>query len=259
MSFRIKLPSRKTLANEEQLISGMERLWLAIQGNRVGLLIGLLVALLAAGMIVGVVWYDHQQGEQAYALDEEAGRFYVTRPGDDPDRASKNLRQAISRYRRVAKEFPRSAIAPHSLYRLGLALEQDKDIDGAIRAYEDFHARYGSNALLLGLVYQRLGYAYLTKGEQEKAEQAFTAILAVPGALNKDYALFEMAKMEETQSRAEGALAYYQDLKQNYPRSPLVGEAEVRIKALELKEEKPAGESEAEEGAEDVPTEEAAE
>ena len=88
---------------------------------------------------------------------------------------------------------------------------------------------------MLGLVYQRLGYAYLLHGDRDQAVTAFLAVLDVPGALNKDHALFELGKMEEAQSRPEGALAHYQELMKSYPNSPLASEATVRIKALEAK------------------------
>ena len=94
---------------------------------------------------------------------------------------------------------------------------------------------YSSNPPLLGLVQQRLAYAYLMKGDRDQAAKAFAGILEIPGALNKDHVLFELAKMEESQSRPEGALAHYQDLMKNYPNSPFTSEAAVRVKVLEVK------------------------
>jgi tetratricopeptide (TPR) repeat protein len=88
---------------------------------------------------------------------------------------------------------------------------------------------------LLSLVYQRLGYAYLLKGNAEQAGNAFSAVLDMPNALNKDQVLFELGKLEESQSRPEGALARYQELMKTYPNSPFTGEAAVRTKALEVK------------------------
>jgi len=94
---------------------------------------------------------------------------------------------------------------------------------------------HGSNTSLLGLVQQRMAYAYLVKGDRDQAVKAFTGILEIPGALNKDHVLFELAKLEESQSRPEGALAHYQDLMKNYPNSPFTSEAAVRVKVLEVK------------------------
>jgi tetratricopeptide (TPR) repeat protein len=253
MPYRIKVPGKKSPVDETQLMTTMERLWLAAEENRRGIFAGLVVLLLAVAVVAGVIWYDYQQSQQAVQLDEEATTFYTTRPGNQPEQAGKNLKQAITLYGRVVEEFPRSSVAPHSLYRFGIALEEDGRLEEAIRAYEKFVASYGQSQLLLGLVYQRLGYAYLTKGDHDKAENAFQSAVAVPGAMNKDYALFEMAKLQEEQSSPEGALAYYQELVEGYPYSPLVGEATVRMNALGVKEESESDPTQGQQGQDEEP------
>jgi tetratricopeptide (TPR) repeat protein len=128
-----------------------------------------------------------------------------------------------------------------ALYHLGNALVQANDLTGAIEAYKQYIATSGSNKVLLGLVYQRLGFVHLLNGDRDQAVKAFSAILEVPGSLNKDQAIFELGKLEESQSRPEGALARYQDLTKSYPNSPFASEAAVRIKALEVKKAPDAG------------------
>jgi tetratricopeptide (TPR) repeat protein len=114
-------------------------------------------------------------------------------------------------------------------------LAQANEFDAAIEAYKRFILMYGSNTSLSGLVQQRLGYAYLLKGDRDQAAKAYSAVLDIPGALNRDHALFELARLEESLSRPEGALAHYQDLMKSYPNSPLANEAAVRLKVLEVK------------------------
>ena len=82
---------------------------------------------------------------------------------------------------------------------------------------------------------QRLAYSYLLKGDREQAAKAFTAIVNSPGALLKDQALFELARLEESQSRPEGAIAHYQELIKTYPTSPFTSEATIRTKVLDVK------------------------
>lgn len=232
MSYRIKTPPRKSPVDEAQLMSTMEWLWLSAEEHRRGLLLGLVVVILAIGVVVGVVWYDMQRAQKAMSLHVEATKHFATRPPDKPEQAQKNLKQAILLYRQVAKEYPGTSAAAQSLFRLGLALEEDKNLPEAIEAYQKLVTTYGGNDPLLGLAYQRLAYAYLQQGERGKAEEALTAILAVPGANNKDHALFELGKLEEAQSRPEGALARFQELIDRHPYSPLANEASIRIKAL---------------------------
>jgi outer membrane protein assembly factor BamD (BamD/ComL family) len=49
-----------------------------------------------------------------------------------------------------------------------------------------------------------------------------------------------MARLEESQSRPEGALAYYQQLIKTYPNSPFTSEATIRTKVLDVKSKEPS-------------------
>jgi len=88
---------------------------------------------------------------------------------------------------------------------------------------------------MVGLVQQRLAYAYLLKGDRDQAVKALTGILETPGTLNRDQALYELARLEESQSRPEGALAHYQELIKTYPNSPFNSEATIRTKIMDVK------------------------
>ena len=244
MGYRIKVNSRGEPVNEAQLLSGIERFLFLVQENRKPILVGSVTLLLVAAAVVAMIIYDRRQAEQALDLTLQASRLYVDRPGDKPAKADDNLKQAITLYHQVIERYPRSPAAQLALYHLGNALVQINDLGGAIEAYKKYIAGYGANKMMLGLVYQRLAYAYLLNGDREQAIKAFSAVLDVPGALNKDQALFELGKLEEAQSRPEGALARYQDLTKIYPNSPFASEAAIRIKALEVKKSPEASSSE---------------
>ncbi len=235
MSYRIKLESKSGPADEAQLLSGMERFFFLLQEHRQKVLIASVALLVAVAAVLAVVWHDQRQAGQALELHQRAMTLYVDRPSDKAAKADENLKQAIALYRQVVEQYPRSPSAPLSLYHLGNSLVQANDLGGAIEAYKTYVITYGANKVILGMVYQRLAYTYLLNGDREQAVKAFLAALEVPGALNKDQVLFELGKMEETQSRPEGALARYQDLSKSYPNSPFASEAAVRIKALEVK------------------------
>lgn len=235
MSYRIKVPPRTLPVDEAHLVSGLERFLLRLQDYRVPLLVGFGVLILAAAVVAGVLWFDYQTAQKADDLLREATRHYFTRPVDEPQKADANLKKAISLYRQVADEYPRTQAAPLALYHLGNALVQSNDLDGAIETYKRFILLYGSNPTMLGLVQQRLGYVSLLKGDRDQAAKWFSGVLEVPGALNRDQVLFELARLEESLSRPEGALAHYQELIKSYPNSPLASEAGVRTKALEGK------------------------
>lgn len=236
MPYKIKVSPKGAPVTEAQLVSGVER-WLAlVREHRRAILTAAIVLLTAIAAIGAALWVEHRNAQQALEIQREATRFYLDRPTDQPAKADENLRKAITLYRQVVEQFPRSPSAHLSLYHLGNAMVQINDLAGAIAAYNTYVSTYGGNKLFLGMIYQRLGYAYLLNGERDKAVRAFEAALQVPGALNKDQVLFELGKLEEAQSRPEGALARYQELIKDYPNSPFAGEASVRIKALEVKQ-----------------------
>lgn len=235
MTYRIKVPPRSLPVDEAHLVSGLEHWLMSLKAYQRPLLVGAALVLLAGGIVGGVVWYDAQTASKAQDMEREATLHYLTRPADDPKKADANLKEAIALYRKVVEEYPRTPAAPLALFNLGNALLQANDTDGAIEAYKRFLLLYGSNVSLLGLVQQKLGYAYLLKGDRDQAAKAYATVLEIPGALNRDHALFELARLEESQSRPEGALAHYQELMKTYPNSPFANEAAVRVKALDVK------------------------
>ncbi|MEQ1847633.1 MAG: tetratricopeptide repeat protein, partial [Nitrospira sp.] len=145
------------------------------------------------------------------------------------------LKEAIALYQRVVNEYPRTPTAPLAQFSLGNAYLQSNDLASAIEAYNRFISTYGTHVSLLGLVYQKLGYTYQLKGDLEQAVKAYSTILEIPGAMNRDHALFEAARLEENRSKPDEALKHYQELMKTYPNSPLTSEAAMRVKVMEAK------------------------
>ena len=235
MTYKIKVPPRTLPMDQAHMVSGLEHWFFGLKEYGRPLLVGFALLLSAAGIVGGVLWYDAQTASKAQDLEREASLHYLTRPADDPKKSDLNLKEAITLYKRVVEEYPRTPSAPLALFNLGNAFLQGNEVDAAIEAYKRFILMYGSNASLLGLVHQKLGYAYLLKGDRDEAAKAYSTILQIPGALNRDQALFELARLEESQSRPEGAMGHYQELMKTYPNSPFSSEAGIRVKALEVK------------------------
>jgi outer membrane protein assembly factor BamD (BamD/ComL family) len=235
MSYRIKVPLKTLQVDEAHLLSGLEHQLHRLQEYRRPLLVGLAVLLLAAAAVGGVFWMDRQASEKAQELDQEASRLLVARSTGDPKNAENLLNQAMAKYRDIVDRYPRTAAAPLALFHLANVQVMANDLPAAIDSYQRFMLQYGGNPVLGTLVQQRLAYTYLSKGDREQAAKAFGAIVDTPGALLKDQALFELARLEESQSRPEGALAHYQTLIKTYPSSPFTSEATIRTKVLEVK------------------------
>jgi outer membrane protein assembly factor BamD (BamD/ComL family) len=235
MSYRIKVPAKTLQVDEAHFLSGLEHQLHRLQEYRRPLLVGLAVLLLAAAAVGGVFWMDRQASQKAQALEREATNLFAARSTGDPKNADSLLKQAIAKYREVVEQYPRTASGPLAMFHLGNAQVQANDLAAAIETYQRFLLLYGGNPALAGLIQQRLAYSYLLKGDREQAAKAFAAIVESPGALLKDQALFELARLEESQSRPDGALAHYQELIKTYPNSPFTSEATIRTKVLDVK------------------------
>lgn len=221
--------------DEAHLVSGLEHWVLGLAKYRWSIVVGVLLLILMGGGIWGVFWYDAQNAGKAQDLEREATRHLFARAANDPQKAAANLKEAIALYQRVVDEYPRTPTAPLAQFSLGNAYLQANDLSAAIDAYNRFISAYGSHVSLLGLVYQKLGYAYLLKGELDQAAKAYSTVLEIPGVMNRDYALFEIARLEENRSRPDEALKHYQDLMKSSPNSPLASEAAMRVKVIEAK------------------------
>ncbi|MBS0156938.1 MAG: tetratricopeptide repeat protein [Nitrospira sp.] len=235
MTYRIKVPPRTLPVGEEQLVSGLEHWLIGLRSYRWSLVVGFVLLFLMGMGLWGIFWYEEQNASKAQELEREATLRLFTRPSNDPQKTAANLAEAIALYKRVLDEYPRTPTAPLVQFSLGNAYLQSNDVDSAIDMYKRFTSTYGSNTSLLGLVYQKLGYAYLVKGDLDQAAKAYSSILDMPGAMNRDYALFEVARLEENRSKPDEALKHYQELMKTSPNSPLTSEAAVRVKVIEAK------------------------
>ncbi|HSL04476.1 MAG TPA: tetratricopeptide repeat protein [Nitrospiraceae bacterium] len=235
MSYRIKVPAKTLPVDEAHMLSSLDHALHRAGDYRRRLLVGLGVLVLAAAVVGGVFYVDRQAVQKAQELEQEAMRLLTAPAANDPQKADQALKEAIAKYRQIVDQYPRTSTAPLALYHLGNTLVQANELSAAIEAYQRFLALYGSNPSMAGLVQQRLAYVYLHKGDRDQAVKAFTGILDTPGTLNRDQALFELARLEESQSRPEGALARYQELIKTYPNSPFTSEATIRTKIMDVK------------------------
>jgi tetratricopeptide (TPR) repeat protein len=235
MTYRIKVPPRSLPVDEAHMVSSLEHQLIGLKEYRWPLLVGCALLVLVGAGVWGVLWYEGQAASKAHDIEREATLHYLTRPGNDPKKTEHNLAQAVTLYTRIADEYPRTPSAPIALFSLGNALMESNQVDAAIAAYTRFLSAYGSNAPLASLVQQKLAYAYLSKGDRDQAAKSYTAILDNPASANRDQAMFELARLEESRSQWDEALKRYQDLIKTYPNSPFASEAAIREKIFDAR------------------------
>ncbi len=244
MSYKIRDPNRPSSAEHPELLSRSERIWLFAEQHRNALIIGVLLVCLVGVALGAIFWLQHQHEKEALALEHRAAQLYLDRDLDNPDQAKANLDEAMTLFQQILDEFPRSSSAELAWYFLGNARAEQENYTGAIEAYEAYVDSFQNNPTFLGLVFQRLGSAYIFNGQRQKGLDSYTQALNLSEALNKDQVLFELAKIEEAEDHTEQALTYYKQLQDQYPASPYVNEAIMRIRVLEppqeLSEDPPA-------------------
>ena len=233
--FKIKRNQKGAATDPAQLVGSVEQAASVARENLPWLIPGIVVAVVVGLAAGGFLWVRQQNEHAAADLIYEGTRSVTERPLEALPRRSEESQKAIESFRKVLAGYPRSSAAPQAAYLLGNALSDLKDWEGAVKAYQDFLARYGDHRPLVPLVYQRLAYAQLSQGKVDEAEKTLSAVLKIEGALNKDQALYELAKIDETLNRPEGALAHYQELMKEHPHSPLADEAAVRIKTVDTR------------------------
>ena len=235
--FKIK-KYRKESTDPAQLVDSVEQAARQAKENMHWLVAGVAVAILAGAAVGGFLWMRQQDDRVAADLFYEATQHASepSRTGAPPaPRRPEDIQKSIETFRKILTDFPNSSVAPQAAYLLGNALSERQDWNGAIKAYQDFLARYSANRLLVPLVYQRMAYARLAQGKLDEAEKTLTAIVQMASAPNKDHALYELGKINELLNRQEGALAYYQQIVKDHPSSPFATEATVRIKTLDAR------------------------
>ncbi len=233
MSYKLRDINQPSPTDPTELLSRTERIWLFVEQHRNAVLIGALLVVLVAVALGSIFWVQHQKEQEALALEQQATQLYLDRSLDDLDASKANLEKAITLYQQIIDEYPRSSSAGLALYFLGNARAEQKNFAGAIEAYKQYLTSFPNNPTLQGLVYQRLGAAYILNGQRQKGLEAYAQVLNIAEALNKDQVIFELAKLEEADNNTEQALTYYKQLQDQYPASPYVNEATMRIRVLE--------------------------
>lgn len=249
MAYKIKEAPRKSgILDETELLSWTDRVLVFVEQNRTAILLGVVLIVVAAVALGGLVWFERHNTGEALVLEGKAQSLYVDRPLDQPEKAQENLGKASELYRQILEQYPRTASARISLFLLGNTLMEQHDLKGATETYERFIKQYPDDEVFVGLAYQRLGYAHLLNGDRGSALEAFSDVLRLPHALNKDQVLFELAKLEEADGDTEKAVTHYNLLIENYRDSPYFNEASLRVKILAPEPEAEKAQSQDEEG-----------
>jgi predicted negative regulator of RcsB-dependent stress response len=143
-----------------------------------------------------------------------------------------DLPKALQGFQEVVNEYGGTLSGAMAQYFLGNTLVQLGRTDEALKVYELFLQRYSGEKLLAAMVYQRLGYLHLGRGNREEAVKAFLRAENIGGA---GPATAELAGIYERAGNTEEAQKKYTELSEKLPATTLALEAKMKLPPPDLK------------------------
>ena len=231
MVYKIKV-AKKAKPQEEVIAKPSTVLSFLKENLRVVLIVGVITVILLVG-VPAFRFYVGYIDRKAATLEFIAYSYYYGSPSLKEMSVEDRLKKALEKYQEIIDKYPRSKVAPLAKYYMGNCYLELKETDKALDTYWGFVDSYSKKgAKLLPLVYQRIGYANILKGDDNKAIEAFNKILSLPEANNKDQALYELGSIYERSGDKTKALEHYEKITKEYPDSPFASEAQPKIKEL---------------------------
>jgi tetratricopeptide (TPR) repeat protein len=174
---------------EQEIVTIAHRISAVLSKYRRPALIVLSVAVALAVAWGGYSLLRSQKELQASPLISAAYEFYKPATGAPADYG-----KALELFREISAKYSGTTSGAIAQYYTGNCLADLGKTDEAVKEYQEFIKRYGGDKFLLGLVQQRLGYAYLQSGKPDEAKKSFeqSELLLGPGA-----ATVELAKQYE--------------------------------------------------------------
>lgn len=141
--------------------------------------------------------------------------------------------RALQGFQEVVKQYGGTLSGAIAQYYVGNTLMDMGRSAEAVKAYEEFLKRHSGKKDLVGLVNQRLGYAYLAIGNREEAVKAFTRAETVAGV---GPATLELARLYDRMGNNEDAQRKYKDVSEKLPATSLALEARTKLPPPDLKQ-----------------------
>jgi tetratricopeptide (TPR) repeat protein len=181
-------------------------------------------ALLAAVALIvaGYLFIQSGRNREASVLLTTAYGYYNPSGTGAPDYAG-----ALDLYRDIQKKYSGTASAATAQYYIGNCLAGLGKTDEALKEYQYFVKRYSSEKLLLGFVYQRMGYAYAALGNQGEAVKSFERSESVEGP---GFATVELARIYEREGKTEESLKKYRTILEKLQGTQWAAEAMAKMR-----------------------------
>jgi len=196
------------------------------------------VAVIALVLIGAVVYSFVKTGNEKKAGELFATAYEVYAPGGG---APANYPMALQKFQEVVKQYGGTTTGAIAAFYIGNTYAGMGQTDAALKEYEAFTKKHSGEKLLLGMVYQRMGYAYLAVGKRDEAVKAFGQAEALSGT---GAATVELARLYDSSGNMPEALKKYKAISSDLPSTSWASEARTKLPPPDLgqakKPEQPA-------------------
>jgi len=175
-------------------------------------------------VIAGTLVYTFlQSGNEKKASSMLTAAFDAANPGGG---AQPNYPLALQRFQDIVKQYGGTVNGAIAQFYVGNTYVQMGQPEAAIKEYDTFIKNNAKEKLLLGLVYQRMGYTYLAMGKHDEAVKAFGQAEALAGT---GPATLELARIYDRKGNIQEALKKYKEINDNLPSSAWAMEARAKL------------------------------
>lgn len=184
----------------------------------------LIAAAAALAVLVAVGGYSLYQAGNDRKASAMLSRAYDYYSPDKPGR--RDYEKALELFREINSNYSGTLSGAIAGYYAGNCLMDMGQMQAAVTEYQNFVKRHGGEKELLGLVYQRMGYAYASLGNRDEALKSFELAESV---LGPGLATLELAKAYEQAGKGDEAGRKYKMLAEGLPGTQLAEEAGKKI------------------------------
>lgn len=206
----------------------------ALEKYKIYIITGVIIAIATGGASAFFVSQRAKKNEFAWQnlwkINDDLATAVQQGKGEKDRTAA--LSTTADAYKYMKDNLPSSSAAPWVVFQLGNVYYRLKNYDEAIRAYQDFLARYGSHPLYI-LVKQSLGYAYEEKGLFQEAVKQFEDILAYGNNFLVTEGNWDAGRCYEKLGQVSDAIRSYTQTIELSPNSNWATMAQYRLSAIQ--------------------------
>ena len=201
--------TRRQIKQPDEFISITEHALLFVRDHlkKIAVGVGIIVVIVAA-FVLFRVWEEKKENEASQRLNLAMETVQLV---NSPYREGSPVeyKNALAKMDDIVKAFPRTSSGTFALLYKGNIHLKLGEFDEAIKAYDAFLAKSGSERLYTLLALEGIGYAYEGKKDYDKAIEAYQKIVAMNQGFQAREARLQMGYCYEKLGKSKEAVENY--------------------------------------------------